>query len=150
MKKLIVLSLILFSISLYPQVVQGQTTGTNVNVLKERELQPESSVINVPLTTDLTKYKNIVLSVLGFACYENENDIRNALQQSIFNVDKKDFKKGKTKMEENTIYFFWNRTEDGVDRSTTIILRDYNMKVLYSASHTNVGRAKMLDFILNQ
>ena len=113
-------------------------------------MKPESTVINIPLETDLSQYKKLVLSVQGWAANANEHDIRNALKQSIFNVDKKDFKKGKTKMEEDTLYFFWNRTDDGDDRTTTIIVRDFNMKLLYSASHTNVGRAKMLDFILNQ
>ena len=136
------------SIDSYSQQVQG----TNVNITKERELvlKPESTIINVTLETDLSKYKKLVLSVEGWAARANENDIRNALKQSIFNVDKKDFKKGKTKMEEDTIYFFWNRSDDGDDRTTTIVVRDSNMKVLYSASHTNVGRAKMLDFIISQ
>lgn len=53
-------------------------------------------------------------------------------------------------MEENTIYFFWNRSDDGDDRSTTILVKNYNLKVLYSATHTNVGSAKMLEFILRQ
>ena len=136
------------SIDSYSQQVQG----TNVNITKERELvlKPESTIINVTLETDLSKYKKLVLSVAGWAARANENDIRNALKQSIFNVDKKDFQKGKTKMEEDTIYFFWNRSDDGDDRTTTIVVRDSNMKVLYSASHTNVGRAKMLDFIISQ
>ena len=148
MKKLIIISLVFLSIDSYSQQVQG----TNVNITKERELvlKPESTIINVTLETDLSKYKKLVLSVEGWAARANENDIRNALKQSIFNVDKKDFKKGKTKMEEDTIYFFWNRSDDGDDRTTTIVVRDSNMKVLYSASHTNVGRAKMLDFIISQ
>lgn len=148
MKKLIIISLVFLSIDSYSQQVQG----TNVNITKERELvlKPESTIINVTLETDLSKYKKLVLSVAGWAARANENDIRNALKQSIFNVDKKDFQKGKTKMEEDTIYFFWNRSDDGDDRTTTIVVRDSNMKVLYSASHTNVGRAKMLDFIISQ
>lgn len=149
MKKLIIIiSILLLSIESYSQQVQG----TSVNIRNERELvlKPESTVIYTPLKTDLTKYKNLVLSVEGWAAYQNENEIRNALNQSIFKVDKKEFKKGKTKMEEDTLYFFWNRSNDSDDRTTTIILRDFNMKVLYSATHTNAGRAKMLDFILNQ
>ena len=146
MKKLAIIAFLFLSIDSYSQV------NTNVNIRNEREvvLQPESSVINIPLESDLSKYKKIILSVQGWAASANEKDIRNALKQSIFIVDKKDYEKGKTVMQEDTIYFFWNRSDDGDDRTTTIILRDFNMKVLYSASHTNVGRAKMLDFILNQ
>lgn len=152
MKKLIMIAVLFLSLDSYSQQVQGQAVNTNVNVTKERELvlKPESTVINIPLETDLSGYKKIVLSVQGWAAHANEKDIRNALKQSIFIVDKKDYEKGVTKMEEGTMYFFWNRTEDGDDRTTTIIIRDFNMKVLYSASYTNVGRAKMLDFILSQ
>jgi hypothetical protein len=152
MKNLILIAFTLLSLDSYSQQVQGQSVKTNVNITKERELviKPEATVINIPLESDLSKYKNIVLSVQGWAPKANEKDIRNALKQSIFIVDKRAYKKGKTVMEEDTIYFFWNRSEDGDDRTTTIIVRDYNMKVLYSATHTNVGRAKMLDFILSQ
>jgi len=152
MKKIIIASLLLtFCLKSYSQQVQGQAVKTNVNITKERELvlKPESKTINVPLEVDLTDYKNIVLSVEGWARKANEKDIRKALKQSIFTVDKKDFKKGKTKMDKETLYFFWNRSADGDDRTTTIVVRDYKMKVLYSATHTNVGRAAMLDFILS-
>lgn len=146
------IAFLFLSIDSYSQQFQGQAVNTNVNIKKERELvlKPESTVINIPLETDLSSYKKIVLSVQGWAANANEKDIRNALKQSIFNVDTKDYKKGVTKMEEDAIYFFWNRSEDSDDRTTTIIVRDFNMKVLYSATHTNVGRAKMLDFILSQ
>jgi hypothetical protein len=152
MKKLIMIAFIFLCIISYSQQVQGQSVNTRVNVTEERELvlKPESTVINTPLESDLSGYKKIVISVQGWAARANEKDIRNALKQSIFIVDKKDYEKGVTKMEEGTMYFFWNRTEDGDDRTTTIIVRDFNMKVLYSATHINVGRAKMLDFILNQ
>jgi predicted transcriptional regulator len=152
MKKLIMIAFLIVTIDLYSQQVQGQDVNTNVNIKKERELalKPEATVINIPLEADLSKYKKIVLSVQGWSAKQNEKDIRNALKQSIFNVDKKNFEKGVTKMEEDAIYFFWFRTNDLDDRTTTIILRDFNMKVLYSATHINVGRAKMLDFILNQ
>ena len=154
MKKLIIITFLLLSINSYSQQIQGQAqeVNTNVKITKERDviLQPESTVINVPLTTDLSNYKKLVLSVVGWSAYSNEIDIRKALKQSIFNVEKKTYVKGKTKLEEDTLYFFWNRSEDGDDRSTTIVLRDFNMKVLYSASHTNVGRAKMLAFLISQ
>lgn len=145
MKKIITISFLFITTNTYSQV------NTNINISNERQavMQPESSIINIPLQCDLSKYKKIVLSVQGWAASLNEKDIRNALKQSIFIVDKKRFNKDKTEMEEDTIYFFWNRSEDGDDRTTTIIIRDYNMKVLYSATHTNVGRAKMLDFILS-
>lgn len=152
MKNLILLSFLFLTIDSYSQLNQGQSVRTDVNITKERELvlKPESTIINISLEANLLKYKKLVISVEGWAAKENESDIRNALKQSIFIVDKKDFKKGKTKMEEDTLYFFWYRTDDGDDRTTSIILRDFNMKLLYSASHINVGRAKMLDFILNQ
>lgn len=152
MKKIIIVSLFLtFCFKSYSQQAQGQAVKTNVNITEQRdlELKPESSTINIPLETDLTKYKKIVLSVEGWAKKANEKDIRNALKQSIFIVEKKDYKKGKTKMNSDTLYFFWNRSADHDDRNTTIIVRDSDMKVLYSASHTNVGRAKMLNFILS-
>ena len=151
MKKLIIIAFLFLSIDSYSQQVQGQAVNTNVNITKERELvlKPESTVINIPLETDLSKYKKIVLSIEGWSAKQNEKDIRNALKQSIFNVDREDFEKGVTKMEEDALYFFWFRTNDGDDRTTTIIVRDFNMKVLYRASHTNVGRAKMLDFLLS-
>ena len=152
MKKLIIIVFVFSSINSYSQQVQGQAVNNNVNIRNERELvlQPETTIINIPLEISLSKYKKIVLSIEGWAARENEKDIRKALKQSIFNVEKSDFKKGVSKMEEDTIYFFWNRSDDGDDRSTTIIVRDFNMKVLYSASHTNVGRAKMMDFIMRQ
>jgi macrodomain Ter protein organizer (MatP/YcbG family) len=151
MKRIIIVTAFLLSLNSYSQQVQGQAVKTNVNITKQRELvlKPESKTINVPLVTDLTNYKNIVLSVEGWSRKANEKDIRNALKQSIFIVEKKDFKKGKTKMKDDTLYFFWNRSNDNDDRTTTIIVRDYKMKVLYSASHTNVGRAEMLAFILS-
>lgn len=152
MKNLIIVAILFISIDSYSQQLQGQAVNTNVNITKERELllKPEATIVNIPLETDLSKFKKIVLSVQGWAANANEKEIRNALTQSIFIVDKKDYKKGATKMEEDTIYFFWYRTDDGDDRTTTVIVRDFNMKVLYSASHTNVGRAKILDFILSQ
>ena len=152
MKKIIVIVFISLSIDSNSQQAQGQAVNTNVNIIKERKLvlKPESTIIIIPLEHDLTKYKKIVLSIQGWAANANEKDIRNALIQSIFIVDKKNFKKGVTKMQDDTIYFFWNRTDDGDDRSTTIIVRDFNRKILYSASHTNVGRAKMMDFIISQ
>jgi hypothetical protein len=152
MKNLLMIVILLFSFDVYSQQAQGQSVKTNVNITNERDLvlKPESTVIITPLENDLKSYKKIIISVEGWASAGNEKDIRNALKQSIFIVDKKDYKKGVTKMEEDTIYFFWNRSEDGDDRTTTIVLRDYKMKVLYSATHVNVGRAKMLDFILSQ
>ncbi len=152
MKTFIIASFTLFfSFQSFSQQAQGQSVKTNVSITKQRdlELKPESSTINVPLVTYLTQYKKIVLSIEGWAKKTNEKDIRNALKQSIFVVEKKDFKKGKTKMNSDTLYFFWNRSADHDDRNTTIVVRDHNMKVLYSATHTNVGRAKMLDFILS-
>ena len=146
MKNIIVIAFLFLSIDSYCQQVQGQ----KVNITNERDLQPESTIINVPLETSLSKYKNIVLSVEGWAANANEKDVRKALKQSIFIVEKKDYQKGVTKMEENTLYFFWYRSTEGDDRATTIVLRDFNMKVLYSASHTNVGSAKMLNFLLSQ
>ena len=131
---------------------QTQTTGVIVksNTVNQRDLTlfDEETTIKTPMA-DLSNYTNICLSVTGWAAMQNKVDIKKALKQSRFIVEKKPFKKGKTKMNPNTIYFFWNRSADHDNRTTTIIVRDHKMKILYSASHLNTGRAKMLEPILN-
>lgn len=151
MKKILVFSILLICANTYAQQSQGQAVKTNVSVNSQRNLslKPEATIVNVPLETDLSKYKRIVLSVEGWSDKANEKYIRNTLKQSIFIVEKKDFKKGKTVMQSDTLYLFWNRSADHDDRTTTIVVRDSENKVLYSVSHTNVGRAKMLDFLLS-
>ena len=151
MKNLLLIATLLLSITTYSQIEKEENINSKI-ILKEQRvlnLKPESSIINVPLEVDLRNYKNIVLSVEGWLDVSNEKEIRDALKQSIFTVERKNYKKNKTVLKEDTLYLFWNQSNEWDDRTTTLIIRDSNFNVLYSVTHTNVGKAKILSFLLS-
>ncbi|GAA4943828.1 hypothetical protein GCM10023314_16080 [Algibacter agarivorans] len=151
MNKLLIIPILLFCCNLFSQQVQSNTSKTNVNISEQRELnlKPESTIINVPLESDLSKYKKIVLSIMGANYSINKNRVPQAIRQSKFILEKKNFKKGKTKMKEDTLYLFWTCSKEYDDITTTLVIRDYNFKVLYSATYTNIGTSKILSFIMS-
>ena len=75
--------------------------------------------------------------------------IRKVLEQSRFIVEKKTYKKGKTKLKENTLYLFWSGSGPTWDRSVSIQLRNHKLEILYSADYNNIKTTKMLSFLLN-
>lgn len=151
MNKLLLILILLFSCNLFSQQVQSSTSKTNVNISEQRELnlKPESKVINIPLVSDLSKYKKITLSIAGSNYKLNKYHVAQAIGQSKFILEKKKFKKGKTKMDEDTLYFFWTCSKVYDDITTNLVIRDYNFKVLYSATYTNVATSKILSFIMS-
>lgn len=152
MKNCVIIILFLFCFNGYSQQVQGTAVKVSNVSVNERELnlKPEKKDILTPLVVDLSQYTNITIGVTGYYAWSWEKDIEDALENSRFIVDKKKFKKGVTKMNPNTLYFFWNRSADIDDRTTSIILRDYKMNILFSANYVNVGTAEILSFLLNQ
>jgi len=152
MKKLILLLLFI------PLVSFGQ----DVNIKKDISIDSKSSsnvtvkfedgdiTIVKPLKTDLANYTNIVLGVSDTNNKVfSERMIRKVLEQSRFIVEKKTYKKGKTKLKENTLYLFWSGSGPSWERSVSIQLRNYKLEILYSADYNNIDRTKMLSFLLN-
>lgn len=155
----------------FSQVNQGTNVGTKVNVtnstVNERELvltEPKTE-IKVPLEVDLNNYTHLLLVDVTTGNYENVGVFRskidykrleNQLMSSpltIMNpvkVSKKKFKKNPIFLREtkdpNYVYLYYlSRKGSGNDNVvTSIILRDYQNKIIYSSIHYNVGIPEIL------
>tara|TARA_X000000950_G_scaffold178308_1_gene216473 strand:- start:191 stop:652 length:462 start_codon:yes stop_codon:yes gene_type:complete len=152
MKKLILLLLLIPILSF----------GQNPTIKKEINIKSESSsdvtfkfedgeyTIVKTLETDLSNYDKIVLGVsdTNNRVY-SERMMRKTLEQSRFIVEKKTYKKGKTKLKDDTLYLFWTGSGPTWERNVSIQLRDHRLKILYSADHKNIGVTKILSFLLN-
>jgi len=136
--------------------------GQESTIKKDINIQSESSSnvtvkfedgeyrVIKPLETELTNYNKVVL---GVSDTNNKvyfkRMIRKVLKQSRFIVEKKTYKKGKTKLKEDTLYLFWTGSGPTWDRSVSIQLRNHKLDILYSADYNNIGITKMLSFLLN-
>lgn len=136
--------------------------GQNSTIQKDINIKSESSndvtikfedgeyTVIKPLEIDLSNYVKIVL---GVSDTNNrvyfERMMRKTLEQSRFIIEKKSYKKGKTKLKEDTLYLFWTGSGPTWERSVSIQLRDHKFNILYSADYRNIGITKILSFLLN-
>ena len=157
---LTLVSLFCFNLT-FSQVV-GQQTKVNVNTsnnsysVQQRELvtsEPKTE-IKVPLEVNLNDYTHLVLvdinSLSGrdkstYNLYEDRLMSSPLLIINPVKVDKRKFKKNPMFLRNNKnpkyVYFYYTRKQGSGndDINTTLILRDYNNKILYSSSHYNIG-----------
>ena len=157
----------------FSQVYQGTKVGTKVNVtnktVNERELvltEPKTE-IRVPLEVDLYNYTHLVLveinSISGnpkryggreMSTYNLYEDRLSSSPLKIINpvkVSKKKWKKDPLFLRDEVkdpkhVYLYYLRKEGSGndDITTTVILRDYQNKVIYSSIHYNVGIPEIL------
>jgi len=143
-----------------PTVQTTQTTNmsvqnrmTNIQPRQLNTSEPSTKIIT-PLETDLNEFEKLVMvdiNTLNGRTKYWYNMYEERLMSSplrIINpvkVDKKLFRKNPLFLREvkdsKSIYLYYTRSKGSGndDINTTVVLRDSNNKILYSASHTNIG-----------
>ena len=157
MKKLILLLLFIPLVSLGQEevtVVQSKTNiSSSTNVENELVLSEKSINIKTPLTADLSKFTKILLIDVREIYRQRQfsyADVKEVLSLTVFEVmnpykvDKKRFKKDysflKTIKNESYLYLsFIEFAGRGDDKNSTLIIRDWKNKIIYNATHINLG-----------
>lgn len=151
---------------------QQQATATQVVVesttINERELvlSNESTSIKVPLTTDLNNYTHLALvSIYSLSSRNDRNwtdrkELYDLYEDRLitspltivnpFKLNKNQAKKNhmflKNIKKPEYLYFYYNRGQNSGndDISTTLVVRDYKNKIIYSAVHKNTPIEEIL------
>ena len=149
-------------------------TKINTNIENELVLSDEKTTIKTPLTADLgnythllivnytykgeykTGYEGTIINNIVFTSSKRGNEsLKQTLSLSVFEimnpfeVDKKRAKKEpnflKTIKNESYLYLYIRQGKGrGDDVNTTIIVRDWKNKQIYSATHINTGLNEIL------
>ena len=175
--KNLILPILLFFISYsgYSQV-QQQAQATQVKVQSssyvenELVLSNEKTTIKTPLTVDLNNYTHLLIvnSTLGWGNPINRfgmdrietKKLENLLSLTVFEimnpytVNKSRAKKEptflKTLKDESYLYLYIRQGKGrGDDVNTSIIIRDWNNKIIYNASHINTGLNEILSPLID-
>ena len=154
-------------------VVQSKTSISNeTNIENELVLSSEKTTIKIPLTADLSNYTHLALvkvniQTSGFSrafterlSYKLENEfgyvpVEQLLSMSILEIinpydfDRRRFKKDhyylKTIKKETYLYLYLTQNYGrGDDINTSIVVRDWKNKIIYSATHINTGLNEIL------
>jgi len=168
MKKLLLLLLFIPLVSFGQDevtVIQSKTNiSSSTNVENELVLSEKSINIKTPFTADLSKYTHLLIvecqlpypityTTFGYGStgnYSQFNSLESMLSLSAFEVmnpykvDKKRFKKDysflKTIKNESYLYLYYiERRGRGDDANQTLIIRDWKNKIIYNATHINLG-----------
>lgn len=165
MKKLLIPFLVFFSYYSYSQVqgqVQGQKTSVDVRTtnIQQRELvvsEPGTTIIE-PLVVDLNNYTHLVLVDVNSTNGRDRktyNLYEDRLMSSPLIIenptkDRKKFRENPLYLREikdpKWVYLYYTRKRGSGndDINTTVILRDWENRILYSSSHVNVGIPEIL------
>ncbi len=119
--------------------------------------------ILIPLKVDLYNYTHIAMvdmnhcymgrSKKSYEWFEKEIFISSPLSTINPTSDRKKFKKTplylRNEKNPKWLYLYLtNSTGDRIDFYTSVILRDYNNKILYRANHVNVLLPQILEFLI--
>ena len=161
MKKLLLLLMFI------PLVSIGQTVNTSVSSYTENELVLSEKQIDIktPITVDLSNYTHILIvkSTMGRGAFgvfyfdkSTINNLASKLSSSIFNIirpqayDKKRYwKQGKSFLknvkDKSYLYMYYSESKGkGDDINSKLLIRDWENKLIYSASHINYGIDEVL------
>ena len=139
-------------------------TKINTNIENELVLSDEKTTIKTPLTADLGNYTHLLIVDYTYPSFRNivfdsskqgNESLKQTLSLSVFEimnpfeVDKKRAKKEpnflKTIKNESYLYLYIRQGKGrGDDVNTTIIVRDWKNKQIYSATHINTGLNEIL------
>ena len=168
MKKLLIILTLLSNYCIYSQIQrQAQVQATSVNVssttIQQRELvlSEPSTIVNVPLQVDLNNYEKLLLVDIKSIGLSTEKYLYNLYEERLLSsplkivnpvkFDKKKFKKNRMFLRDikdpKSLYFYYVRSQGSAgndDIITTVIIRDYQNKVIYSVTHKNMGFNEIL------
>jgi len=152
-------------------VVQNKTSvNSSTNVENELVLSNENSTIKTPLTADLSNYTHLLIvdSTLGWGNPINRfgmdkqeaKNLENLLSLTVFEImNPYEVKKSRAKKEpnflktlkdESYLYLYVRQGKGrGDDVNTSIIVRDWKNKIIYSASHINTGLNEILSPLID-
>ena len=168
MKKLLIILTLLSNYCIYSQIQrQAQVQATSVNVssttIQQRELvlSEPSTIVNVPLQVDLNNYEKLLLvDITSKISPSTVKSVYNLYEERLLSsplkivnpvkFDKKKFKENRMFLRDikdpKSLYLYYVRSQGSGndDIITTVIIRDYQNKVIYSVIHKNIGVPEIL------
>ena len=139
--------------------VHAGAASTQASAAAAASMDNAAMNITTPISVDLNSYSHLALVSVKYAggsiSKSNYKDMANDLIDSPFEVinpfiyDKEMAKKDKrflrTIKNPNWLYYYYERSTIGYNQIRRVVVRDYNNKIIYNATGTNVPASKVYE-----